>query len=312
MTTSKNFEPSEIDLRRRKETPWIQALRSFVRQRSAILGMIIIGGIMLVAIFANQIAPYQPDQVLIGQESVKKRQPPCIHLLGCPKDQPQHLMGIDGNVRDEFSRVVFGSRISLMVGFFTVLVAMSIGVILGALAGYTGRWIDDGTMRFLDVLLAFPSLLLAIAIVSVLGPGLTNAMLAIAIVTIPVYARVMRSVVLSAKEEEYVTAARSVGVPNNTILFRHIMPNGVSPLIVLATLGIGTAILDAAALSFLGLGAQPPTPEWGAMLSAERNQVFSAPHLVFFPGLAIMLVVLGFNLLGDGLRDALDPRMKNR
>lgn len=312
MTTPNQHEPSEIDLRRKKETPWIQALRSFVRQRSAILGMIIIGSIVLLAIFAEQIAPYEPDQVLIGQEDVKKRQPPCIHLLGCPEDQPQHLMGIDGNVRDEFSRVVYGSRISLTVGFVTVLFAMTVGVILGAFAGYSGRWADDGVMRFLDVLLAFPSLLLAIAIVSVLGPGLTNAMLAIAIVTIPVYARVMRSVVLSAKEEEYVTAARSVGVPNKTILFRHIMPNGISPLIVLATLGIGTAILDAAALSFLGLGAQPPLPEWGAMLSAERNQVFSAPHLVFFPGLAIMVVVLGFNLLGDGLRDALDPRMKNK
>lgn len=312
MTTPNKHEPSEIDLRRRKETPWIQAARSFIRQRSAILGMIIIGSIVLIAVFAEQIAPYQPDQVLIGLEDVKKRQPPCIHLLGCPEDQPQHLMGIDGNVRDEFSRVVHGSRISLTVGFVTVLFAMTVGVILGAIAGYAGRWADDGVMRFLDVLLAFPSLLLAIAIVSVLGPGLTNAMLAIAIVTIPVYARVMRSVVISAKEQEYVTAARSVGVPKNTILFRHIMPNGISPLIVLATLGIGTAILDAAALSFLGLGAQPPLPEWGAMLSAERNQVFSAPHLVFFPGLAIMVVVLGFNLLGDGLRDALDPRMKNK
>ncbi len=313
MTTTNGYEPSELDLKRRNEKPWIQATRSFLKQRSAILGMIIIGGILLTAIFANQIAPYPPNQVLIGkEEGVKKRQPPCIHLLGCPQDQPQHLMGIDGNVRDQFSRIVHGSRISLTVGFFTVLVAMSIGIVLGAIAGYAGRWSDDGIMRFLDVLLAFPSLLLAIAIVSVLGPGLTNAMLAIAIVTIPAYARVMRSVVLSAKEQEYVTAARATGVPSKNILFRHILPNGVSPLIVLATLGIGTAILDAAALSFLGLGAQPPTPEWGAMLSAERNQVFSAPHLVFFPGLAIMLVVLGFNLLGDGLRDALDPRMKNR
>ncbi|MCA9868882.1 MAG: ABC transporter permease [Anaerolineae bacterium] len=312
MTTTNDYEPSELDLKRRKEKPWIQATRSFIRQRSAILGMIIIGGIIFVAIFANQIAPYDPEQVLIGQENIKKRQPPCIHLLGCPEDQPQHLMGVDGNVRDQFSRIVFGTRISLTVGFVTVLVAMSIGIILGAIAGYAGRWADDGIMRFLDVLLAFPSLLLAIAIVSVLGPGLTNAMLAIAIVTIPAYARVMRSVVLSAKEEEYVTAARATGVPSKNILFRHILPNGISPLIVLATLGIGTAILDAAALSFLGLGAQPPTPEWGAMLSAERNQVFSAPHLVFFPGLAIMLVVLGFNLLGDGLRDALDPRTKNR
>jgi peptide/nickel transport system permease protein len=160
------------------------------------------------------------------------------------------------------------------------------------------------------VLLAFPSLLLAIAIVSVLGPGLTNAMLAIAIVSIPAYARVMRASVLSVKEEEYTVAARTVGVSTTQILFRHIFPNAISPLIVLATLGIGTAILETAALSFLGLGAQPPIAEWGSMLSAERNQVFSAPHLVFLPGLAIMINVLAFNLLGDGLRDALDPRLR--
>jgi ABC-type dipeptide/oligopeptide/nickel transport system permease subunit len=165
-------------------------------------------------------------------------------------------------------------------------------------------------MRVMDVVLAFPFLLLAIAIVAVLGPGLVNAMLAIAIVNIPTYARVIRSTVLSVKEEEYVTAARSIGAGDSRILSLHVLPNSVPPLIVAATLGVGTAILETAALSFLGLGAQPPTPEWGAMLAGERNQVFSAPHLVFFPGLAIMITVLGFNLLGDGLRDALDPRLR--
>ncbi|MCO6449173.1 MAG: ABC transporter permease [Caldilineales bacterium] len=296
----------------RGESLWHQRWRVFIRQRSAIIGMIIVGILVVVAVVAPLIAPYDPEQVLIGKEEVRKRDKPCIHLLGCPEDKPQHFMGIDGNVRDEFSRVLYGARISLMVGFISVSIAMVIGVFLGAIAGYRAGWADNGIMRFLDVLLAFPALLLAIAIVSVLGPGLTNAMLAIAIVTIPAYARVMRSVVLSAKEEEYVTAAKTIGVPTNRLLSRHILPNAISPLLVLATLGIGTAILDAAALSFLGLGAQPPTPEWGAMLASERNQVFSAPHLVFFPGLAIAITVLGFNLLGDGLRDALDPRMKNK
>jgi ABC-type dipeptide/oligopeptide/nickel transport system permease subunit len=287
-------------------------LRAFLRQRAAMSGLIIIVVLALMAIFAPLIAPYDPIQVLIGVENVEKRAPPCIHILGCAADKTQHIMGIDGNVRDEWSRLVYGARISLSVGFLTVGSAILVGIVLGAFAGYIGGRTDNILMRILDVLLAFPSLLLAIAIVSVLGPGLSNALLAIAIVSIPAYARVMRASVLTAKQEEYVQAARVLGVSPTRILFRHILPNAISPLIVQGTLGIGTAILETAALSFLGLGAQPPTPEWGSMLSAERNQVFSAPHLVFFPGLAIMLNVLGFNLLGDGLRDALDPTIGRR
>jgi peptide/nickel transport system permease protein len=298
--------------RRGPQSLWQLALRALLHHRSAIIGMIIIALLIGTSIFAPLIAPYEPNQVLIGVEQVKKREAPCIHLLGCSTERPQHLMGIDGNVRDVFSRVVYGSRVSLYVGFITVGIAIVAGVVLGALAGYGGKLIDNLIMRVLDVVLAFPSLLLAIAIVSVLGPTLTNAMLAIAIVSIPSYARVMRASVLATRSEDYVLAAHAVGVTPARILAQHIMPNAISPLIVQASLGIGTAILETAALSFLGLGAQPPTPEWGAMLSAERNQVFSAPHLVFFPGLAIMINVLGFNLLGDGLRDALDPRLNKR
>ncbi|MCP4535764.1 MAG: ABC transporter permease [Chloroflexi bacterium] len=295
---------------RPSENLWLVALRRLFRQRSGIAGMIILLLLTLVAIFAPVIAPYDPVQVLIGVEEVRKRDDPCIHILGCPADQPQHLMGIDGNVRDEFSRIIHGTRISLFIGFVTVGSAVIVGTLLGSIAGYAGGWGSDVIMRVLDVLLAFPFLLLAIAIVAVLGPGLINAMMAIAIISVPRFARVIRSSVLSVKEEEYVMSARSIGSNPLRILFLHVIPNAISPLIVQSTLGIGTAILETAALSFIGLGAQPPDPEWGSMLAAERNQVFSAPHLVFFPGLAIMLTVLGFNLLGDGLRDALDPRLR--
>jgi ABC-type dipeptide/oligopeptide/nickel transport system permease subunit len=294
----------------RSENLWLVALRRLFRQRSGVAGMIILGFLTLVAIFAPVIAPYDPTQVLIGVEDVKRRADPCIHLLGCPKDQPQHLMGTDGNVRDEFSRIIYGARISLFIGFVTIGVALIVGITLGAIAGYAGGVVSDVLMRIFDVVLAFPFLLLAIAIVAVLGPSLYNAMMAIAIVNIPGFARVIRSSVLSIKEEEYVTAARSIGSGPRRILSLHVLPNAISPIIVLGTLGIGGAILETAALSFIGMGAQPPEPEWGAMLAAERNQLFSAPHLVFFPGLAIMLTVLGFNLLGDGLRDALDPRLR--
>ena len=293
----------------RSNSLWRLTLRRLLRQRSAIFGLAILTTLVLAAIFAPLITPYEPNQDLIGVEDVQRREAPCIHLLGCSEERPQHLMGIDGNFRDVFTRVVYGTRVSLRVGFLTVSFAVFVGTLLGAVAGYLGGWVGDVIMRILDVVLAFPFLLLAIAIVSVLGPGLTNAMLAIAIVTIPQYARVIRSSVLSVREEEYIEASRSVGASNWQILFLRILPNALPPLIVQATLGIATAILDTAALSFIGLGAQPPTAEWGWMLASERNQVFSAPHLVFFPGLAIMVTVLAFNLLGDGLRDALDPRL---
>ncbi len=302
--------PLEQVLARPPRSPGQDAMRALFRTKSAILGMIILLALVLVAVSAPIIAPYDPNQVLIGKENVKKRTAPCIHLLGCPTDQPQHLMGIDGNVRDFFSRVVYGARVSLFIGFSTVGFAIVIGTLLGALAGYVGGWADNVIMRFMDVLLAFPALLLAIAIVTVLGEGLINALLAIGIVSIPAYARVSRASVLSIKEQDFVMADRSIGVPPERILLNSILPHVLTPLIVQGTLGIATAILDAAALSFLGLGAQPPMAEWGSMLGAERNQVFTAPYLVFFPGLAIMLTVLAFNLLGDGLRDALDPRLR--
>lgn len=288
---------------------WQITWRRLFRRKSAVVGMVILGILVLIALTVQWIAPYDPTQVLLGKEEIKARQDPCIHFLGCPKDQPQHIMGVDGNVRDEFSRLLYGTRLSLMIGFTTVTFAIIIGTVLGAWAGYFGGWTDNIIMRIMDVLLAFPSLLLAIAIVTVLGPGLQNALLAIGVVSIPAYARVVRASVLAVREMEYVSATRALGGDTMQILFRRILPNALTPLIVQGTLGIATAILDAAALSFLGLGAQPPTPEWGSMLGAERNQVFTAPHLVFFPGIAIALTVLSFNLLGDGLRDALDPRL---
>lgn len=289
------------------------AIRHLLQKRSAVIGMLILLGLVLIAVFAPVIAPYGPEQQLIGVESgIKKRSPPCIHLLGCSAEKPQHVFGVDANFRDFFSRVVFGSRLSLLVGFASVTFAIVVGTAMGAVAGFFGGWLDNMIMRFMDVLLAFPALILAIAIVTMLGPGLINALIAIGIVTIPAYARVIRSSILSVKEQDYILADRALGVPPGRILFRDILPNSITPLIVQGTLGIGTAIVEVAALSFLGLGAQPPTPEWGLMVSAERNQIFTAPYLVLIPGIAIALVVLGFNLLGDGLQDALNPRLNRR
>ena len=288
---------------------WRDTLRNLLRQRNAVFGGTVMLFFILVAIFADVIATHPPNQVLIGVEGVKKLAPPCIHALGCPVTQPEHYFGIDGNVRDVFSRVVHGTRISLRVGFLTVGFAIVIGGLIGALAGYAGGKLDNLLMRIMDVLLAFPSLLLAIAIVTVLGSGLLNAQLAIGIVAIPVYARIMRGSVISIRERDFVTASRALGESSFGLLSRRIIPNALTPLIVQGTLGIAAAVLDVAALSFLGLGPEPPQAEWGSMIGLARNTMFAAPHLVLFPGLALALTVLAFNLLGDGLRDALDPRL---
>lgn len=207
--------------------------------------------------------------------------------------------------------MLYGARISLWVGFFSVIGSIVVGSLLGILAGYYGRWVDTIISRIFDIMLAFPSILLAISIVAVLGPSLQNALIAIAIVNIPNFGRLIRSKVLSIKQEEYITSAKAIGMKDTRILFRHILPNSMAPVIVQGTLAIATAIIEAAALGFLGLGAQAPTPEWGKMLADARVYLVNAPWTMIFPGIAIMLTVLGFNLMGDGLRDALDPKMKN-
>jgi ABC-type dipeptide/oligopeptide/nickel transport system permease subunit len=281
-----------------------------LRQRSAVAGLAILGFLFVVAVFADVIATHPPNRPLLGVEpGARLRDTPCIHILGCPADKAEHYFGLDGNARDVFSRIVHGARISLSAGFLIVGWSIVVGMGIGAIAGYVGGWIDNILMRVMDMLLAFPALLLAIVIVAVLGPGLTNAMLAIGIVSIPVYARVMRSSVLSVREQDYVTAARALGDSSSSILRRRVIPNAITPLIVQATLGVGSAVLEIAALSFIGLTAIAPNAEWGSMIALERNQLFTSPHLVFIPGVAITLTVLGFNLFGDGLRDAFDPRL---
>jgi peptide/nickel transport system permease protein len=302
---------------RRPASLWRDTLRQILRQRSAVVGLILLGILVFAAVFANVLAPYNPDAQLYSVPGAARQAGPCIHALGCPDTQPQFIMGLDSNARDEFSRVLHGARISLQVGIVTVGFAIVIGTLIGAVAGYAGGWVDNLLMRIMDVVLAFPALILAIAItlavsaaqIPILDDRLRAAMFAVGIVAIPVYARVMRASVLSIREREFVLASRALGESGRGILFRRILPNALTPLIVQGTLGIAGAILEVAALSFLGIGAVPPTAEWGSMIGAERNALFSAPHLVLFPGIALSLSVLGFNLLGDGLRDALDPRL---
>jgi ABC-type dipeptide/oligopeptide/nickel transport system permease subunit len=286
--------------------------RRILDQRPAVIGLTILAFLFATALLADVITAYDPERSVIGidpREYARPRAAPCIHLLGCPAEQPEHFMGLDGNLIDVFARVVFGARVSLLIGFVTVGGAILVGMVIGAIAGYAGGWVDNLLMRIMDMFLAFPALLLAIVIVTILGQGLIQAMTAVAIVAIPIYARVMRSSVLSVREQDYVVAARALGDNPLSILLRRVLPNSLTPMIVQGTLGIGTAILEVAALSFLGMGAQPPTPEWGQMIGREYNNLQNAPHLIFFPGLALTLTVLGFNLLGDGLRDAFDPRL---
>jgi ABC-type dipeptide/oligopeptide/nickel transport system permease subunit len=288
-----------------------------LRQRSAVFGLILLSIIVLGAVLADVLTPYAPAQQLGSVEGAERLGAPCIHLLGCPAEQPQFVMGVDQNTRDVFSRVLHGARLSIVIGVATVGLAIVAGTVIGAIAGYIGGWADNIIMRIMDVLLAFPALVLVIFLatsldalnIPVLSDRLIIAMLAIGIVAIPVYARVMRASVLSVREREFVIASRALGESGAGILFRRVLPNALTPLIVQGTLGIATAILEVAALSFVGLGAQPPTAEWGSMIGEVRNLAFRSPHLIIFPGMALSLSVLAFNLLGDGLRDALDPRL---
>jgi peptide/nickel transport system permease protein len=273
-------------------------LRTFFSNRLAVFGTAIMSVFILMAIFAPLIAPYDPLQ----QNLLDKFAPP----------SREHLLGQDELGRDILSRIIYGARISLTAGLASVAIATGVGTIIGVVSGYFGRWPDSLLMRLMDVLLAFPSILLAIVIVSVLGPSLTNAMLAIGIVFIPQIARVVRSAVISVRERDYIEAERALGAGNAQIVFSGVLPNSMAPLIVQSTLTLATAILDVAALSFLGLGARAPTPEWGAMLTDAFRSGFGVfvegQHAIIFPGVAIALCVLSVNFIGDGLRDALDPR----
>ncbi|MCA0926611.1 ABC transporter permease [Bacillus stratosphericus] len=274
----------------------LESMKLFFQHKLAVIGTVIVFLFLILAIFAPLIAPYGINEQSLGER------------FSAPS--AAHWFGTDDFGRDIFSRVVHGARISLWVGFFSVLGSVILGTLLGLMAGYGGRLLDAVISRLFDILLAFPSILLAIAIVSILGPSLQNALIAIAIINVPTFGRLVRSKVLSIKQEEYVLAAKAVGMSHRRIVLRHILPNSMVPVIVQATLAIGTAIIEAAALGFLGLGAQAPSPEWGKMLADARPYLVQAPWTLFFPGIAIMLTVLGFNLMGDGLRDTLDPKMK--
>ena len=276
--------------------PGAKALRRFVRHPGGMLGFVLLVALLLVALFAPLVAPYDPLKV----DPINAVMPP----------SSEHWMGTDTLGRDQLSRVIFGARISLRLGIVSVGIAMSLGVLLGVLAGYLGGRVDATIMRIVDILLAFPSLVLALIAVFALGPGLTNAMIAVGISSIPAYARITRAEVLSAKENLYVQSAQALGAPAGNVMFRHILPNIIAPNIVMGALGTGSAILAGAALSFLGLGAQAPTPEWGLMLSQGRGFMSLAWWLTVFPGLGIMATVMSMNLLGDGLRDVLDPRLR--
>ncbi|MER2063742.1 MAG: nickel transporter permease [Alkalibacterium sp.] len=271
--------------------------KKFIRNKSAVIGFMLIMILILIAVFGPYLTPYDPNAQNYDA------------LLETPSWD--HWFGTDHHGRDIFTRIIHGMSITLRVGFFSVLIGMTIGVTLGVISGYYGNWVDTIIMRLMDVLLAFPGILLALAIVSVLGGSINNVIISVAIFSIPVFARISRGSTLEVRELEYVEAARALGANDLRIIGGHILPNIMSPIIVQATLNIATSVLTASGLSFLGMGAQPPTPEWGAMLSDGRNYMWDAPHVATIPGLAIVVVVLAFNIFGDGLRDALDPKSKN-
>lgn len=275
---------------------FIGFIRRLARNRMTVVGAVGVMAIALITIFAPLVAPYPPNQ----QDFAEYLAPP----------SSDHLFGADEQGRDLLSRVIYGGRISLRIGLIAVLIASFGGFVFGLLAGYYGGWVDIVTMRAMDVMLAFPEILLALGVVAILGPALTTIMAAVGISAIPYYARVVRGSVLSAKEAEYIMAARVVGCSSPRIIIRHVLPNSLAPVIVLATTGAAAAIITGATLSFLGLGVQPPTPEWGSMLSGGRTYLQHAPWMTTFPGLAIMISVIAINLFGDGLRDALDPRLR--
>jgi len=271
---------------------------AWLRSPLTVAGLLLISVFALAALAAPLLAPADPlKQVL----STRLKPPTSAHWLGT-----------DQLGRDVLSRMLFGARISLLIGVVVVGLAGSLGTFVGVVAGYTGGWLDEGLMRLTDIFFAFPALILAMAISGALGPSLTNAMIAIAVVSWPVYARLVRSQVLSLRQREYVEAARSLGASTPSIIWRHILPNTLAPLMVQASFDLGGAILAAAGLSFIGFGTQPPTPEWGVMISEGRNYIATQPWLSLFPGLAILFTVAAFNLIGDGLRDALDPRLRGK
>ncbi|EDP8646407.1 glutathione ABC transporter permease GsiD [Salmonella bongori] len=278
-------------------TPWREFWRRFRRQHVALSAGGFVLALILVAIFARWLTPYDAENYF-DYDSLNNG--PSL----------QHWFGVDSLGRDIFSRVLVGAQISLAAGVFAVLIGAIIGTVLGLLAGYYGGWWDRLTMRICDVLFAFPGILLAIAVVAVLGNGIANVIVAVAIFSIPAFARLVRGNTLVLKQQTFIESARSIGANDVTILFSHILPGTVSSIVVYFTMRIGTSIISAASLSFLGLGAQPPTPEWGAMLNEARADMVIAPHVALFPAVAIFLTVLAFNLLGDGLRDALDPKVK--
>jgi peptide/nickel transport system permease protein len=278
-------------------SPSREVFRRLRRSKSAALGGIVLAALVAAAFMAPLLTPYEP----LEMNPVDRLQPP----------NARHWLGTDVFGRDMLTRILFGSRISLQTGLISVTIAILIGVPLGLVAGFYGGLIDRSLMRIVDLMLTFPGILLALVLIAILGPDLFNAMLAVGISASPTFARVVRAAVLSSKEQTYVEAARAVGCTNLRIMLRHILPNTLAPIIVLGTLGVAGAIIAAAALSYLGLGARPPTPEWGALLSEGRNYLRVAWWMTTFPGLAIMTAVLSINLLGDGLRDALDPRLQS-